>query len=138
MLNELLIEQYLSNLNNEIKNNTYYKNGDSLTATFQVGGYITSSTKDFVCMIYLPKSLKKINRITVSGGLFSIRTTTGGYIDGQGNGIDYNANGFTTSANKVNDNAIYILFRKSTTFSNATNNTPAGGSISNLTLTFNE
>ena len=121
---------------NELYSDMYFQPGDSLTATYQVGGYVTTGTKEFWCTIYVPKSLKYINTITVSSGTFMIRIASGGYLDNNTSGISYNASGFSLTLAKITDTAITLKFAKSSAFSGTTNNTPAAGYISTLTLNF--
>lgn len=118
----------------EIVDSGYYKAGDSITASFQIAGYVTTSRTQMMCTIYLPKSLKNITSITVAGGTFSIRTTNGAYLNG--GDFAYNASGITTEAFKNTDNAVTIRITKSSAFSNVNNNTPVGGALSSLKLNF--
>lgn len=123
---------------NELNDSLFYKDGDTLTGTFQVAGYVTSGTKDLFCMIYVPKSMAKISSITISSGTFTIRTTAGNYLNGASGGINYNASGITTTVSKNTDNAVAILMRSTNAYTSVSNNTPVSGAISGLTLTFNE
>lgn len=121
---------------NELYDGMYYKSGDTITGTFQVAGYITSGTKDLFCMVYVPKSMAKISTVRVNGGTFTLRTTSGNYLNGASGGIAYNASGITTSASKNTDNAVAILMRSTNAYTSVSNNTPVAGTISGLTLTF--
>ena len=121
---------------NELYDGMYYKPGDSITGTFQIAGYITSGTKDFYFMIYLPKSIANISSITVRGGNFNVRTTNGAYLNG--GAFNYNASGISTTASIVNnvDRAITVLVRSTNAYTNVSNNTPVAGAVSGLTLEF--
>ena len=128
----------LENQFNALIDDLYYKVGDIVQNSYQVGGYVTGTSRRFYCEIYVPKSLKNIRSITCSGGSFILRTTSGGYLDNKDAGIQYNESGYTLTLGKLDDHAIYLQLDKTTgAMANVVNNTPCAGAISQLRLTFN-
>lgn len=114
----------------------FYKVGDTITETFFVSGWITASTTEMFTSITLGKAMDNINTISISGGNFIIRTTSGGYLDNNSSGIAYNASGYTLSYNIVDSHTIDLSLKKSSAYANVVNNTPCTGAIQNLTITF--
>ena len=119
-----------------LQDHLFYKVGDTITETFFVNGWITASTTELFTSITLSKAMDNINSITINGGNFIIRTTSGGYLDNNSSGIAYNASGFTLNWNIVDTHTIDISLKKSSAYANAVNNTPCSGAIQNLSITF--
>ena len=85
-------------------------------------GQVVSSTARVYLTIYTPRSMEFISTVSVTamtGGLRGIS----GYLDSMAYNTDIAAN-YTVTAEKLTNNAICILVKKSSAFTNATNNTP--------------
>ncbi len=104
-----------------------YKVNDTVTVTnLQTVGYISSSTTEIGFTVYPPKFMNAISTVTLTSLQAIIRTTAGGYINNNNASfIQYvNASGYTVSAAKASNNAFRVTIKKSSAFTNVTNNTP--------------
>lgn len=143
----------LVNAINEIYDDTYYKDNDKYEIhedsshdvydRTYTSGLITGVGKNLVFSLYLPKSLKNINSITVSELKMNVRNSNGNYVENNGyvqGGKDFLANTYIVDIEIVNNNTVTIYLSKtdSSAFSNVTNNAPQTVEIDHLILTFNE
>jgi len=120
----------------ELENDLYYQKGDSFInqTAFHVNGNVTSSTKNLLFSIILPKKLKSdITAITVNSMRITVRTVSGQYLNGQSNGISLGTAGITFNAYKSTDNMITIFVTSETAFTNVSNNTPVAITVSGNT-----
>lgn len=112
----------------------YYSSGDTLEiGNFINGGLITSSATEVYFTIPTPKRLDNVN-MAMTGGNFYIRTTGGQYL--QSAGFAYNMSGLTITLSKATNQLIQVLLKKSSAYTNGTNNTPLGIHVINLVISF--
>jgi hypothetical protein len=123
----------LNQLQTNIEDALFYKDGDTyvLSSSTYFGGQISGGSKEVLFSIPLPKRLNKIKGITVNSYDITVRSNNGGYA---ANRI---TSGFTVMVNQRQDNLISFVFTWSEALS-ATNNSPCGVALYNLSLTFNE
>lgn len=121
----------------DLQDHLFYKTGDSITETFDISGWVTTSATELYTAIVVPKAMDNITNVICSGGNFVIRTTSGGYLDNNSTGIAYNASGFTLILEKQDNHTVRMILRKSSAMANVVNNTPVAGAIVGLNLTFN-
>lgn len=117
----------------EIEDTLYYKDGDNYIIDNQcyTGGALTGSAKEIIFSLVVPKSLKKINKITINSLNIVGRITTGGYaINGTIDSSKVNA--YKGADNIININVVLD------TASNAPNNTPINIYIRTANIIFNE
>ena len=119
---------------NDLEDTLYYKPndvvelGDAASGTlyfYVMSGYVSSSTKNVMITVHLPKKLNKITTITVNKFTVEARGISG-YLNSTAGYIEYvGKSGYTVSAIKVtgHDNAITIVVAKSSAWTNTTNNT---------------
>lgn len=122
----------LNELQDNFENEFYYKDGDTyqINAIVGVGGWLTGSSTTVSFSIFVPKSLKNINSITVNSFDITARHITGGYaLNRQKTG--------TIKVVKSSENAITFEYTHDTALS-VTNNTPIAVAIYGMKLTFNE
>lgn len=112
-----------------IKDELYYKSGDSETFTYIAGGYITNAGTEIMFTVVLPKRLDNVTPEVISGSLY-IRTPSGGYlIDGE----SITKGSPTIVYNTKNIATIRLKYAEKL---NITNNTVLGIHITNLKIDF--
>lgn len=119
----------------DIIKETYYSDKETLTSSFWGAGFVTSGGTEIYFTIPLRKSLANITSITVNS--MSICARQGGkYILGTGSSFqDCKASGYTTKGT-FKDGALSIMIKKTSAFTNVTNNDSVG-IWADYTLTFN-
>lgn len=125
----------LSNLDTDVKTNVvnainslYFKENEELEldAYMPCPGFLTGGNKLLVFSVVMPKSLKNINSIAISGNLYiDIRKPTGGYI---ASNVDFNTSSYTISITKITNNTVRLSIASSTNF-DSVNNQPLVGDI---------
>ena len=116
---------------NDIYNELFHSNGDILELgansgdeRYCINGFITVSTTTLLFNIHTDKSMKDINTITClelnveSRGINGYLNSTSGYVDYVG------LSGYTINCYKVDNHNIRVAVKKSSAFTNTTNNTP--------------
>lgn len=130
----------LVNAINELKNELYYKSGDSYKTIEQAiycGGTVTGGTKSLNFNIPLPKSLKNVSVVKIKSMLLLVRTTAGAYLNEASAGIEYGkTTGITYNTFIVSDNSVLIQLVSDSAYTKVTNNTPVNIAISQLELEF--
>ena len=116
--------------NFELKQELYYKSGDSITFDLCTAGYLTTSAKQISFTIFLPKRMNNVTP-SISSGSLNVRATNGSYLVLNQSVIANN----NISVKKV-DNILTVHLIYDEAFANATNNTPVGVQISNLKIDF--
>jgi len=90
-------------------------------------GYITDGSKEMTFDYVLPR-ITHCSNVSVTkfkGNVRGVNGGSGGYVDSSSStSIDWYGTGYTTTVTKIGINRVRITVRKSTAFSNATNNTP--------------
>lgn len=133
----------LSNLDTDVKtsvvnaiNSLYFKAGDEfeLDTFMPCPGFLTSGNKELVFSIVVPKSMKNVNSISISGDLYiDIRKPAGGYIAGN---VNFNTSTYTINIIKITDNVLRLSIISPTNF-DSVNNQPLCGDIhSGITFVF--
>lgn len=120
----------------DVENALYYHDGDTFATTSYVnaGGMITYGNRNIIVTVPVDKLLTKISSITVTRLTGSMRGI-GGYINGAtSNDYDWTSNA-TISATKVTGRLVRLTISTSSSFSDATVNTPVTF-YGNITLSF--
>lgn len=136
--NTPLNAETLNQLQENIENALYYKNGDTFLNNDGIaivgGSNLTGSMKNIYFTITTPKSLKNISRIEANDFILTIRGPNGYLLQNVDMLNDFDGN---ISLQKASEN--YILFKvaQNTEF-NETNNIPTSFEIKTLQLTFYE
>lgn len=117
----------------EIKNETYYKSGDVVElgnitdGGYNANGYISSGTKAFFLMIYLPKRLDNITNISFNSIKIEARGPKG-YLNSTADYQEYvGKSSYTITYAIESSNSIKIRIQKSSVYTNVDNNSPAQG-----------
>ena len=122
---------------NEKTSLDYYKSGDVYVETqeLNVGGFVTSSTTKL--MFTIPFNAVKDGTATITGGTFVIRGVSG-YVNGNqaSSTITPSTSGYTFTVDSYNESSVTISIKKSSAFTNTSNNTPVGIQIQGLEITF--
>lgn len=118
-----------------LEDELYYKPGDTLSCSsgIYLGGTLTGGIKQIVFSIPLPKSLTKINSITLNSMVLTVRNASGGYLLNSVKNTDFDG---TISIDKRLDNLVTIYCNSNTAFT-ATNNIPVAVCINSFNITFN-
>ena len=104
----------------------YYASGEtySIDVEMPISGYITNGVRNILLGLWLPKSLEKINSISVTTLVGSMRGNSG-YINGwSGSTNILTQSGITVTATRTAPNGIRLSIVSSSDLSNATANTP--------------
>lgn len=114
----------------------YYAPGEtySTSAEMMMCGHITNGVKNIHLGLWLPKSLERINGISVTTLVGSIRGING-YIGWTSTTNFLTQSGLTITANRTSPNGVRINIANSSDFANATANTPVSLSA-RFTLSF--
>ena len=122
--------------------NTAYAAGDTyhVSADADFSGFITSSATSMQFSVVTPKSLANISTVSVTVLGANVRQTNN-YIDASGysnEGVNFKGSSYTVTAAKKSDNLVTVTVKKSSAFTNATNNAPVsiGLGTNGLTLSF--
>lgn len=119
-----------------VENALYYHASDTFATTSNVnaGGMITYGNRNIIITVLVDKLLTKINTVTVTRLTGSMRGV-GGYINNAStNDYDWTSNA-TIAAAKVSDRLVRLTISTSSSFSDATVNTPVTF-YGNITLSF--
>lgn len=124
----------------DILGELFYKPGDKLsidgtgTGGAPFTGYVTSSTTVIRFMVPADKSLANITTITCNVCTGGIRGISG-YVDGSRDNTDWTS-GYTITCTKPTNKIVQVEIKKSSAFSNVTNNTPIAYAAANFELEF--
>lgn len=127
-----------ANKTDEIKDDIFYKAGDTYSAVEIVfGGHITSSSSNVQFSIPLPKRTTNITSATITNLTARIRGISG-YLNNNSSATNYvGLSGYTVSYT-LQDNIISINITKSSAYTNATNNTPLSVYIDSISISFSQ
>lgn len=121
----------------DLANDLYYKPGDTYemaNATIPFGGFITGGRTNLqLATIFLPKSLKNINTITLNR-VEVICRQNGNYILGTASNWFSDVSKITV--NKMSENSVRLYYTAPSEITNATNNDAVGVAVANLKLKF--
>lgn len=106
---------------------TPYQAGDTITGTFFVTGYITSSTKGLRFFLPLSRPVAA-GSARIESCLAYLRGISG-YLDSNNSQVDLTTDSYTRQSANITPGGLNLLFNRSTTFSNVSNNTPIGAEI---------
>lgn len=128
-LNE--IKSAINNNNNTLNDSLFYKVGDVIeignaegSGLYVANGYISVGTQSIYVTLVTPKRLDNITSITIDSINVEARGTSG-YLNSQSGFVEYvGKSGYTITAWKSSNNTITIRLKKSSAFTNVTNNTP--------------
>lgn len=114
----------------------YYAPGETYSTSVEMMmcGHITNGVKNIHLGLWLPKSLERINGISVTTLVGSIRGING-YIGWTSTTNFLTQSGLTITANRTSPNGVRINIANSSDFTNATANTPVSLSA-RFTLSF--
>lgn len=104
----------------------FYKAGETfgVSASLTFGGMVTSSTTEVIFTIPLPKRLDYIKSVTCNSLQIGLRGISG-YLNSASGNIEYvGKSGYTITCYLSSPNTISINLKKSSAFTNTTNNTP--------------
>ena len=124
----------------DILGELFYKPGDKLsidgtgTGGAPFTGYVTASTTTIRFMVPTGKSLANITTITCNVCTGGIRGISG-YVDGSRDNTDWTS-GYTITCTKATDKIVQVEVKKSSAFSNVTNNTPIAYAAAKFELEF--
>ena len=124
----------------DILGELFYKPGDKLsidgtgTGGAPFTGYVTASTTTIRFMVPVGKSLANITTITCNVCTGGIRGISG-YVDGSRDNTDWTS-GYTITCTKPTNKIVQVEIKKSSAFSNVTNNTPIAYAAANFELEF--
>lgn len=127
--------------NVDILGELFYKPGDKLsidgtgTGGAPFTGYVTASTTTIRFMVPVDKSLANITTITCNDCTGGVRGISG-YVDGSRDSTDWTS-GYTITCTKATDTIVQVEIKKSSAFSNVTNNTPIAYAAASFELEFN-
>ena len=115
----------------------YYAPGEtySTSATMMISGYITNGVRNIHLGLWLPKSLERINRISITNLVGSMRGINGYINNWTGDTNILTQPGITIEAHRTTPNGICLNIGKSSDYTNATANTPVSLS-GRITLSF--
>ena len=118
-----------------LEDELYYKPGDTLSCSsgIYLGGTLTGGIKQIVFSIPLPKSLTKINRITLNSMVLTVRKANGGYLLDVVKNTDFDG---TIRIDKRFDNWVSVYCTSNAEF-DAANNIPVAVCINSFNITFN-
>lgn len=105
----------------------YYKAGDSVSETFFVSGYITSSTKGL--RFFLPLSRPVSADYAKIESCNAILRGTSGYLDSISSKVDLTSENYTRQSADIRAGGLNLLFNRDKAFSNVSNNTPIGAEM---------
>ena len=129
--------ELLQNKDRNLENEIFYKSGDTYSASYiSLSGHVTTGTTGVAITLFLPKRLDNITSITINTLKMEARGIKG-YLNSNAGSYDFlNDSNYTVNVTKRALNAVSILIKKSSAFTNVDNNTPVNftGEIS---LTFN-
>jgi len=102
-----------------------------------IGGFISTSTTEVLCTVYLSRPIQSGVEPTITAGTFIIRGIQG-YVNGSQASatVTPTSSGYTITARTYGDNAIEISILKSSAYTNISNNTPVSVCIGGLEITF--
>lgn len=124
----------------DILGELFYKPGDKLsidgtgTGGVPFTGYVTAATTTIRFMVPTGKSLANITTITCNVCTGGIRGISG-YVDGSRDNTDWTS-GYTITCTKASDKIVQVEVKKSSAFSNVTNNTPIAYAAASFELEF--
>lgn len=124
----------------DILGELFYKPGDKLsidgtgTGGAPFTGYVTEKTTVIRFMVPADKSLANITTITCNECTGGIRGISG-YVDGSRDSTDWTS-GYTITCTKATDAIVQVQIKKSSAFSNVTNNTPIAYAAAKFELEF--
>lgn len=129
------IDELDSKIANE-HGNIFYSSGDTWSmAKGAYGGFITSSTKRIQFSVPVALRTADVKTATITDGNFVLRGISG-YLDSNSSGINYNASGYTVTAEIEGGHSLLITIDKNTAFTNVTNNTSVSVYITGLNVKF--
>lgn len=109
-----------------LQNALFYKNNDTyaITSNFSVNGFITQSATEVYFTVFTEKSLRYISSASVTALNGLIRGNSG-YLDSNSTAHNFlTDSAYTVTATIVSYNAVRVCIKKSSAYSNVTNNTP--------------
>lgn len=124
----------------DILGELFYKPGDKLsidgtgTGGTPFTGYVTAATTTIRFMVPTGKSLANITTITCNVCTGGIRGISG-YVDGSRDNTDWTS-GYTITCTKAADKIVQVEIKKSSAFSDVTNNTPIAYAAASFELEF--
>ena len=124
----------------DILGELFYKPGDKLsidgtgTGGAPFTGYVTEKTTVIRFMVPADKSLANITAIACNVCTGGIRGISG-YVDGSRDNTDWTS-GYTITCTKATDKIVQVEVKKSSAFSNVTNNTPIAYAAASFELEF--
>lgn len=129
-------ETLLSDIYDEL----YYKSGDTVTFNqVVVSGTVTASAKALIFTLYLPKSIKNITSASINTTAELVaRVPSGGYLDNNSDALYFNTGDYSATVSLKEENStLYIDVRKTTAYTNISNNMPVSITLYNTVITFN-
>ena len=126
--------EILNQLQVNIENALYYKNGDTyiINGSLASNGYVTGGAMELNIPITVPKSLSKIKSVTVSNYKLNARNVQGTYI------VQNLTDALMTAYIRSENILMLSIKNKDGSAFNVQNNTPISAQIYNMTFTFKE